>query len=195
MYYPLPNCNHIHCECSVCIDKCQWVAIFFPMQLFNGTHLLHIHSLPCQTPICQIATHLLSITKQKNIWLIGIITTDIPITSAFTFSMYRWYNGQWLRTRNHLAKFKFQLSLLLSYIYPGERYGFHSSPPSYGLNTHTWLAASLEKGKMEFKTVRKNILYSQEKRLWSSIYLTAINMIVIFRTNRNLEQTNTVGKQ
>ena len=70
-------------KCSASINECQWVPFF----LHRGIqwHTFSLSSLPCQTPFCQNAPLLPSVTWQQNvmeyIWE-GSTSTAIPPTSS-----------------------------------------------------------------------------------------------------------------
>jgi len=79
-------CSHLLFDlynCSASISECQWVP-FFPhggIQFYTFTS----YALPCQTPFCQTAPLLPSVTWQQNVreyWWEDSDSTAIPPTSA-----------------------------------------------------------------------------------------------------------------
>ena len=79
-------CSHplfgLH-KCSVSVDECQWVPLF-PHEGIQW-HTFASSALLCQTPFCQTAPLLHSVTQQPHIteyWSEGSTSIAIPPTSA-----------------------------------------------------------------------------------------------------------------
>ena len=82
-----PPYAHIQCLVSINVQqasiKCQWVQ-FFPHRAI-WWHTFASSALPCQTPFCQSATLLPSVTWQQNVtgyWWEGSTSAAIRPASA-----------------------------------------------------------------------------------------------------------------
>mgnify|MGYP001857127567 CR=1 FL=1 len=68
---------------SASVNECQWVPFLHGGIQF---HIFVSFTLPCQTPFCQTAPLLSSVTQQQNVvecWWKGSASTAIPETPAF----------------------------------------------------------------------------------------------------------------
>ena len=64
-------------------SECQWLTFFLHGGIQSRTFAPY--SLPCQTPLCQIAPLLPSVTQQQNVvgyWWEGSTSTATPPTST-----------------------------------------------------------------------------------------------------------------
>jgi len=84
--HPL-TCAHIHClvsiNYSITVDECQGVVFF--LHGGNPRHTCASDALPCQTPFCQTAPLLPSVTQQQHeieYCCDGSTSTAIPPTSS-----------------------------------------------------------------------------------------------------------------
>ena len=114
-HHPLHHCAHIHClvsiniqQMSVNVSGChggiQW-------------HTFSSCSLPCQTPFCQTAPLLPSVTRQQNVmqywWKGSIYTVVLPTSSTDTVGQENKIGGITFKAATVF------LSLAYIYFWPG----------------------------------------------------------------------------
>ena len=82
MHHPLPHSAHIHCLISI---NAQQVSMKDSGYHFLCMEEFHTFAIPYQTPFCQTAPLLLSVTRQQNVkkcWREGSTSVAIPPPSA-----------------------------------------------------------------------------------------------------------------